>query len=143
MSSLPQPGFIENIKNVIFKNYANFNGRARRSEFWLFYLFIFIVYAVLGGGASAFIFLKIRIVATIFSGILGLFSLGLFIPDLALTVRRLHDTGRSGWFFLIVLIPIVGPFILLYFCVLDSKFEANEYGPSPKYSTVSDSGLTE
>jgi uncharacterized membrane protein YhaH (DUF805 family) len=66
----------------------------------------------------------------------GLYSLAVLIPALAVAVRRLHDTGRSGWWLLIGLIPLVGPIVLLVFYLLDSDREPNAYGPSPKYGTA-------
>lgn len=65
----------------------------------------------------------------------GLFSLALFIPSLAVAVRRLHDIGRSGWWLLIGLIPLVGAFVLLVFAVQDSQPGSNAYGPNPKTGT--------
>jgi uncharacterized membrane protein YhaH (DUF805 family) len=103
------------------KNYAAFEGRARRKEFWFFVLFFVIA----------------LIVASIIDRLIGLpiltiiVSLGLIIPSISVSVRRLHDTGRSGWWYLISLIPIVG-LVLIVFYVLDSKPETNAYGPSPK-----------
>lgn len=62
----------------------------------------------------------------------GIYTLAVLIPGLAVTIRRLHDTGRSGWWFLIILIPILGPIVLLVFMVLDSQPTDNNYGPNPK-----------
>jgi uncharacterized membrane protein YhaH (DUF805 family) len=108
--------------------YATFTGRARRSEYWYFFL------------AS----LLASIVAAIIDGILGtsgqfgstgviggLLSLALLLPGLAVSVRRLHDIDKSGWFVLIGIIPIVGAIILIVWFCQDSK-PANQYGPSPK-----------
>jgi uncharacterized membrane protein YhaH (DUF805 family) len=114
-------GFADAIRSV-FSKYVVFSGRARRSEFWWFFLFAVIVYIVVG-----------IIDAAIGSSILGLIvSLALLLPSLAVNVRRLHDTGRSGWWILIGLIPIVGFIILLIFECQDSQPGANAYGPSPK-----------
>lgn len=105
------------------KQYADFKGRARRKEYWMFFLFNFlfsVIFAVLDG-----------ILQT--KGILeGLYSLAVLIPGLAVTVRRLHDIGKSGWMILIVLIPIVGMIWLLVLTVTDSALGENEYGPNPK-----------
>jgi uncharacterized membrane protein YhaH (DUF805 family) len=105
-----------------WSNYANFNGRARRSEYWFAYLFWTLVYlgalivdAVLG---TAFI-------------IGSLWALATLVPLLAMSVRRLHDTGKSGWYFLMSLIPFAGGIILLVFLVQDSV-GPNPYGPYPK-----------
>jgi uncharacterized membrane protein YhaH (DUF805 family) len=114
-------GFADAIRSV-FSKYVVFSGRARRSEFWWFFLFAVIVYIVVG-----------IIDAVIGSSILGLIvSLALLLPSLAVNVRRLHDTGRSGWWILIGLIPIIGFIVLLVFECQDSQPGTNAYGPSPK-----------
>jgi len=111
------------------KKYATFSGRARRKEYWFYVLFYVIIIVVLSvidgiigmnmGGAGV--------------GILtGIYILAVFLPTLAVLVRRLHDTGRSGWWFFIQLVPLVGFFILLYFLVSDSQPGTNAYGPNPK-----------
>ena len=103
------------------KKYADFTGRARRKEYWMFILFYLIFYIVLT-----------VIDAAIGSYILAaLFSLVLLLPTISIAARRLHDTGRSGWWQLISLIPILGGIVLLVFLVQDSH-EENEYGESPK-----------
>jgi len=104
----------------VLKKYAVFSGRARRAECWYFYLFDFLISIVL---------------ALISEGILfGIYSLGTFIPGLAVSVRRLHDTNRSGWWLLIGLIPLIGGIILICFLVQDSQPGENKYGPNPKES---------
>ena len=109
--------------DAIRNKYATFDGRARRSEYWMFFLFYFLI-ALAIGFVEAFIHL---------GGILSiLFVLGMLVPSLAVTVRRLHDTTRSGWWILIALIPAIGTIILLIFMVLDSTPGDNEYGPNPK-----------
>ncbi len=105
------------------KRYAEFNGRARRTEFWMFVLFSVIISAVL------------RFVEGLFGGpgvLSGLYGLAVLIPSLAVSVRRLHDTGRSGWWLLIGLVPLAGAIVLLVFAVQDSQPGDNEYGPNPK-----------
>jgi uncharacterized membrane protein YhaH (DUF805 family) len=103
--------------------YVDFSGRARRSEYWWFALSIFIVYvvaSVLGRAVNAGVILA------------DLVALVLFLPSLAVAVRRLHDTNRSGWFYLISLIPLVGGIILIVFLCQDSGRGPNRYGSSPK-----------
>ena len=103
--------------------YAEFSGRARRAEYWMFTAFniLFgigfqIVDVLLGTG-----------------GILGgLFSLALLLPGLAVFVCRMHDTGRSGWWWLIVFVPIVGVIVAIVFLCQDSQPGENAYGPNPK-----------
>ena len=70
-----------------------------------------------------------------------IYSLIFLIPNIAVTVRRIHDTGRSGTYFFMYFIPIVGPFFILYFCICDSEEQTNEYGPSPKYIELKDTFL--
>jgi uncharacterized membrane protein YhaH (DUF805 family) len=111
------------------KKYATFEGRARRKEFWFFALFNFLA----------------MIVLALIDGVLGTFSeeagigllsgiyvLAIIIPSIAVTVRRLHDTDRSGWWFLLSFVPLIGGLVLLVFEVLDSTPGANRYGPNPK-----------
>ena len=115
------------------KKYAAFIGRARRREYWTFVIVNDIIGFVLGfivGLAGITPQTEYSVLAVIF----GLFVL---IPSLAVSVRRLHDTGRSGWWLLIGLIPIIGVIVLLIFYVLDSQAGTNEYGPSPKITDSS------
>jgi len=107
----------------VLKKYAVFSGRARRKEYWFFSLFNLIIGFVLG------------VVEVLVGGpgIVGmLYGLAVIIPALAVSVRRLHDTDRSGWWLLIALIPVVGAIVLLIFMVLDSSPGENQYGPNPK-----------
>ena len=109
--------------DVVKNKYATFSGRARRTEYWMFFLFYFLI-ALAIGFVEAFIHL---------GGVLSiLYGLAMLVPSLAVTVRRLHDTSRSGWWILIALIPAIGTIILLVFMVLDSTPETNDYGPNPK-----------
>ncbi len=115
-------------------NYATFKGRARRSEYWFIQLFL-----VLTNLAAAIIDLVLmdgdfdRFIANGGGGIVGLvWLLATIVPALAVLVRRLHDTGRTGWWALIGLVPLVGGIVLFVFSVLDSQPEENKYGPSPK-----------
>jgi uncharacterized membrane protein YhaH (DUF805 family) len=105
------------------KNYANFSGRARRKEYWFFILaqiIVLIIASILDGilfsGPSLFYFVA---------------ALGLFIPSLAAGVRRMHDTGRSGWLLLISLIPLLG-LIVIYWLASDTKPESNQWGNPAK-----------
>ncbi len=115
--------FADAIKSCL-SQYVGFAGRARRSEFWYFYLFTIIVSIV----ASVLQ----RAVSNSSSGVItGIVGLALILPSLAVGVRRLHDTGRSGWWILIGLIPVIGTIVLIVFYVQDSHSD-NQYGPSPK-----------
>ena len=117
--------------DVIKNKYATFTGRARRQEFWMYFLVVAIIeialsiiFSILGSIAGVF--------SIIGSFIIGLFGLVIIIPTLALWMRRLHDTGKSGWWLLISLIPVVGSIVLLVFALLDSQPGDNKYGPNPK-----------
>tara|TARA_B100000809_G_C15120418_1_gene524062 strand:- start:19 stop:429 length:411 start_codon:yes stop_codon:yes gene_type:complete len=114
---------------VVRDNYANFNGRARRQEYWMFYLFniIFIIGIALLSGVLANLF-----DTPVFMGLYMIYILGVFIPSLAVAVRRLHDIGKSGWFYLIGLIPFIGGIWLIVLFVTEGNTGANEYGPDPK-----------
>ena len=112
----------------VLKKYAVFGGRARRKEYWLFTLFNMII---------AYVLLAIDyLLGTDFgsgSGLLEtLYTLAVFLPGLAVFVRRLHDTGRSGWWFFIAFVPLVGWIVLFVFMVLDSQSGSNKYGENPK-----------
>ena len=113
-----------------WKNYINFQGRARRKAYWIFILFNLIALVILGLIESA-----IGLSGQNGYGILtGLYTLAMILPLIALAVRRLHDTGRSGWWILIGLVPLVGPIVLIVFYVTDSQPGSNQYGPNPKES---------
>jgi uncharacterized membrane protein YhaH (DUF805 family) len=131
----PSMGFCEAIKICMGKKFANFSDRARRSEFWFFQLFLAIVEFFLQFLSSMFMNARSGQMAEGAAIILLIFLLIILIPSLAVTVRRLHDIGKSGWYILIGLIPILGFFILLYFMCIDSEVVPNEYGPSPKYNS--------
>lgn len=112
----------------VLKKYAVFRGRARRKEYWVFTLFSVAISIVLGVVDQALGFAD-REGAGPLS---GLYSLAVLIPSLAVAVRRLHDTGRSGWWILIGIIPCVGFVVLLIFMIQEGQPEPNEYGPNPK-----------
>ena len=101
----------------VLKQYSNFSGRARRKEYWMFFLFN-IIFAGL---------------ATILSPKLyAIYSLAVLIPNLAVIVRRLHDIGKSGWMFLVALIPLIGVIWLLILLIRNSSPGKNKYGINPK-----------
>jgi uncharacterized membrane protein YhaH (DUF805 family) len=108
--------------DVIKNKYFNFDGRARRTEYWTFTL-INIVVSIVLAIIDSFYGMPI---------LQGLYVLAILLPALGLTVRRLHDTGRSGWWFLVAFVPFVGGIILLVFMVFDSQPGENAYGPNPK-----------
>jgi uncharacterized membrane protein YhaH (DUF805 family) len=113
----------------VLKQYADFGGRARRKEYWMFVLFNVIIIVLLAAIDAA--------LGT--DGILMiLYSLAVLIPSIAVAVRRLHDTGRSGWWVLIDFVPLIGPIWLLVLMVLDSQPGENQYGPNPKEISMSE-----
>ncbi len=113
----------------VLKKYAVFSGRARRKEYWYFVLFNTIISFVLGiieslAGIGA---------GMDYSVLAGIYSLAVLLPSIGVSIRRLHDTGRSGWWLFIALVPIIGAIIILIFTVGDSQEGTNQYGPSPKH----------
>jgi len=114
---------------VALKKYAVFSGRARRAEFWYFTLFLFLFSVAFQLVDWVLGLNKVAAGLGFFSLILGLATL---LPSLAVAVRRLHDTGRSGWWLFIGLVPVAGFIILLVFYVQDSQPGSNAYGPNPK-----------
>lgn len=116
-----------------FKKYAVFSGRSRRKEYWFFVLFNIIVAFILGfidGLTGSFS------MESGFGLLSAIYTLAAFIPGLAVSVRRLHDTNRSGWWLLLGFIPLVGAIVLIVFFVQDSDAGQNQYGPNPKGNTV-------
>jgi uncharacterized membrane protein YhaH (DUF805 family) len=116
---------------LVLKKYAEFNGRARRKEYWMYALINILIIFVLEIAGFALI-KNVTVVGYIFLALLGIYSLATLIPSLAVGIRRLHDTGKSVWWIFISLIPFVGPIILLIFLVKDSDPGTNLYGPNPK-----------
>lgn len=112
---------------TVLRKYVDFSGRARRKEYWIFFLISFLASVVL------------QFVGSLFNagGMLsGLYSLAVLLPGVAVSIRRLHDTSRSGWMALLGLIPFVGWIILLVFAAQDSTPGTNQYGPNPKENVV-------
>lgn len=126
---LPSVSFVEAVKSG-FRNYANFSGRARRSEYWYWVLFTVLgtlVLSIIGG----------MIFHTEDGGVnilQSIFSLATLVPGLSISWRRLHDIGKSGGWYFLALIPLVGSIILLIWYCKDGEPGDNQYGPSPKYS---------
>ncbi|MBV6777754.1 DUF805 domain-containing protein [Xanthomonas euvesicatoria] len=119
------------------KRYADFNGRSRRKEYWMFALMQLLVLFVFGGlfavaavamgnenGPGALAWLICAVMVTV--------CLALIVPGIAVTVRRLHDQDKSGWFYLISLVPYVGAFVLLVFMCIEGTPGPNQYGENPK-----------
>ena len=106
---------------VVTQHYFDFNGRARRAEFWWYVLVNLIIAIIIGVIANIIHFPLLS----------SLYSLALLLPSLGVGVRRLHDINRSGWWLLIGLIPLVG-LLLIYWCAQPGTSGANTYGPDPK-----------
>jgi uncharacterized membrane protein YhaH (DUF805 family) len=116
------PGFQESVRTV-FNRYATFTGRSRRPEYWWFVLFNIIVSLVLG-----------IIDGVVFGGEVGvlgaIYNLAVLVPSLAVGVRRLHDTGRTGWWLLIALVPLIGIIVLIVFFASKGEEHDNQHGPA-------------
>jgi len=107
----------------VMKQYADFNGRARRKEYWMFVLFNIIASIILSIIDSA--------IGT-YGALTGLYSLVVLIPSLAVGVRRLHDSGKSGWMLLVAFIPVIGFIWLLILLITEGTPGENQYGANPK-----------
>jgi uncharacterized membrane protein YhaH (DUF805 family) len=128
----PQPALEQPLinywKKVVLENYLSFDGRARRAEFWWYALanliisfVLSIIDSALGWGVG-------------FTGVLsGIYALAVLLPGIGVAIRRLHDTDKSGWWLLLVLIPIVGAIVLIVFWATDGAPGTNQYGASEKY----------
>ena len=116
----------------VMRQYADFNGRARRKEYWMFSLiniliilpfYVIMVAAISSGNNSLYSVLLVPFL---------IYALAIFIPSLAVTVRRLHDVGKSGWWYFISLVPLIGGIWLLVLMCTDSQSGTNEWGENPK-----------
>lgn len=109
------------------RKYADFGGRARREEYWMFFVFN-MLFMLAAGAVDGVVSAVIGMPISLF---LSLYSLAVFVPSIAVAVRRLHDTGRSGWLFLLVFVP-VGNIVLIVFLATEGVRSANCYGGDPK-----------
>ena len=112
----------------VINSYFDFNGRSRRMEYWMFVLINSII--------SVFCILLDSMLGTVWSIGYGpiyiWYGLAVFVPGLAVAIRRLHDIGKSGWYYLLVIIPIIGPIWLIILFVTEGEQGDNKYGPNPK-----------
>ncbi|MBQ3289732.1 MAG: DUF805 domain-containing protein [Kiritimatiellae bacterium] len=115
--------------DCITKKYVCFSGRARRKEYWMFTLFNFIA-ALIVGFIGGFLSSATEVSAFAFLG--TIYNLAVLLPAMGVLIRRFHDIGKSGWWWLIGLVPFVGWIVILVFCCLDSQPGGNQYGPNPK-----------
>ena len=121
----------------VLKKYVVFSGRARRNEFWMFHIFsvlIFITFPIISAKLVDIMGGDLDLILIVYGLSVGLYGLGALIPSLAVSMRRLHDTGRSGWWLLIGLMPLVGWILTLIWYLSDSEARENKYGPNPKIS---------
>ena len=133
-------GFSDAVQNVLMNNYANLDGRASRSEYWWFVLFNFIVNIV-----TFVIDLTLGSMITYDMGYVGLIAfLALLLPTVSVSVRRLHDIGKSGWWILLAIIPIVnfiGIFVILVFTLMEGEKQPNQYGKVPTNTIEHDGNI--
>lgn len=125
----------------MFNRYSEFDGRSSRSEFWYAYLMDFIIYSIFGiiyivmfGVAFGLESEGFGIAGIIIVVLMLIYALATMIPRIALHIRRLHDTGKSGWFYMLALIPDVGTIIILVLCALETQAGENKYGKDSRYN---------
>jgi len=120
---------------MVWRKYAEFNGRSRRKEYWMFALFNMLFCGVFEVMAlMTFTSTKSSPLGILIFAVLGIYCLAAIVPGLAVSVRRLHDIGMSGWLILIGLVPAIGGLVLLVMFLIDSNPGPNQYGPNPKAS---------
>jgi uncharacterized membrane protein YhaH (DUF805 family) len=122
--ALPNP-LVSYWKLVVLERYAQFTGRSRRAEFWWY---------ALAGLIIGVVFNVLIAIASIFWVVYVIYGLAVLIPGLAVAIRRLHDTDKSGWWLLIGLVPFVGIIVLIVFWATDGLPQPNQYGASEKYA---------
>ncbi|MHA2428105.1 MAG: DUF805 domain-containing protein [Candidatus Hermodarchaeia archaeon] len=115
---------------AVLKKYEDFSGRAHRKEYWMFWLINLII-------QFGLVIFEVQILPESgTSNLSSLYSLIILFPTLAVTVRRLHDIGRSGWWLLLGLVPLIGPIVLFIFMLTDSEPGENQYGLNPNVATA-------
>ncbi|MFJ3876545.1 DUF805 domain-containing protein [Streptomyces sp. NPDC090077] len=124
---MPSIGGLVHYYVDVIKRYADFSGRARRQEYWMFVLCSIPIMAVA---------IALDFVLGSYPVIFYIYNLGVFLPTLGLSIRRLHDTGRSGWWYLIGFIPFVGWIAIIVLMAIEGDAGPNEYGASPKQVTA-------
>lgn len=116
---------------MVWQKYAQFSGRSRRKEYWMFTLVNIVINVLLYGVGTIALLNRSTILGILVFLAFGAYALAALVPGLAVSVRRLHDTNKSGWWLLLCLIPL-GGLVVLVFCCLDSDPAPNQYGPNPK-----------
>ncbi len=118
----------------VLSQYADITGRASRSEYWYFTLFNFLIYLVL---------ISLMFVSEYLIAIYYLYALAILVPSVCVSVRRLHDVGKSGWFLFIALIPLIGGIMLLVWMLSESQPGTNEWGPNPWEEGETETNISE
>jgi len=113
---------------TVYRRWNDFGGRSRRREYWMFYLFNLLI------SCAFYVILKLDVqpIVLLLAPLAILYALVTLVPGIAVAIRRLHDTGRSGWWMLIALFPILGGLTLLLFMVMEGEPGENRWGASPK-----------
>ena len=122
---------------VVKDNYANFEGRARRKEYWMFVLFNFIFSLLLYIPLIIGTVMESEIIMYIGIGLVSIYVLAIIVPSIAVVVRRLHDQNKSGWYYFVSLIPIAGFFWMLVLLITEGTSGPNQYGEDPKAGETS------
>ena len=117
---------------LVWKRFAEFNGRSRRKEYWMFTLFNMLICLLLY--IPGLVLVRVNPIGVVFVCIYFLYALAVMIPSLSCYVRRLHDRGKSGWWVFLNFVPLIGAIVVLVWLASDSVPGMNEYGPNPKYS---------
>ena len=132
--------FTDAVTNVVINNYVGFKGRASRSEYWWFFLFAFLI-SIIAIIIDIVLFGPEFIEKFGYGGVSIVASLAMALPSIALTVRRIHDFGQSGWLFLLTIIPILGYVALFVFGILEGQDHPNQYGNVPTNTLEQDGNI--
>lgn len=123
-------GFMEAVKMALFQRFVDFQGRSRRSEYWWFFLFQFL-FSIVGQIVIGILAAAIPILGAVLGIVFLIALLALILPGIAVSIRRLHDLDKSGWWLLIGLIPLAGLILLYWFCLTGTDGD-NRFGSDPK-----------
>jgi uncharacterized membrane protein YhaH (DUF805 family) len=117
---------------MVWQKFAQFTGRSRRKEYWMFTLFNIIICCVLYAGLLVGFVAGQRMIGILFGCVYAAYALAILVPGIAVSIRRLHDINKSGWWMLIALVPLVGGIVLLVLMCIEGDPGPNLYGPNPK-----------
>lgn len=121
---------------MAWQGFADFQGRSRRAEFWTFALANFVIISVLSLAMIGFGVVKEPVIGASSGMIAAAYALAVALPSLACTVRRLHDTGKTGWWSVLWFIPVAGEIVLMVMLAMDGTRGSNRYGPDPKLASL-------